>query len=401
MSGATGRAPLRPPSRVAPPPLLCAPLGGAHTRWVAPLTRCSARLTRAACSLGTCLFFSVLCALTAGVTDPRSWRGVVHRRGWALKLLVWAGLVALCFLPSNAVVETYFQAARAGAAVFLLLQLVIILDAVVTFNEEALERDDAASRAKLITGALAFNCGAIAGVACMYVYLWHTDRNLAFITVTAGIYALLSLLSLHPSTSGGIFTSGAVTAYCTYLCAVAIMSDPGSSAQQVTHTPRWLQVLGFAIALFALVHSTATAGGGDAAQRSFDVAPIGIMVGGGGVGDPEEGEGLPQEVHPLSYPYFHCIFALGAMYSAMLFTSWTNADTFSEWSLDKGVASMWVKVGCGACVVVCDVRRPCLVCLCALSARTVTHVPCVRRDAMQCDARLAQSGRRRCCTAGF
>ena len=293
-------------------------------------------------SLGTCLFFSSLCALTLGVRDPASRRGVLQRRGWVLKLLIWAGLVALCFLPSNAVVENYFQAARAGGAMFLLLQLIIILDAVVTFNEDCLERDDTASRAKLIAGATACNAGAIAGVTCMYVYLWHTDRNLAFITVTACIFALLTLLSFHPRTSGGIFTSGAVTAYCTYLCAVAIMSDPSSGS--MSHTPRWLQAVGFAIALFALVYSTATAGGNTSSQRTFDVAP-GVM--GGGVTDPETGEEMePVEVHPLSYSYFHFVFALGAMYSAMLFTSWTNADTFSAWSLDKGVASMWVKVGC-------------------------------------------------------
>ena len=125
-----------------------------------------------------------MCALTLGVRDPGSRRGLLQRRGWALKLLCWAGLVALCFLPSNTVVEHYFQAARAGGAMFLLLQLIIILDAVVTFNEDCLERDDPCSRAKLIAGASACNAGAIAGVACMYVYLWHTDRNLAFITGT-------------------------------------------------------------------------------------------------------------------------------------------------------------------------------------------------------------------------
>ena len=175
------------------------------------------------------------------------------------------------------------------------------------------------------------------------------SHSLSLRTVTACIFALLTLLSLHPRTSGGIFTSGAVTAYCTYLCAVAIMSDPGSSGA-IAQTPRWLQAVGFAIALFALVYSTATAGGNTSAQRTFDVAP-GAISGGGT--DPETGEQLePGEVHPLSYAYFHFVFSLGSMYSAMLFTSWTNANTFSAWSLDKGLASMWVKVGCGAC------RRP-------------------------------------------
>ncbi len=103
--------------------------------------------------------------------------------------------------------------------------------------------------------------------------------------------------------------------------------------------PRWLQAVGFAIALFALIYSTATAGG---EPRSFDVAPVSLASADGS----EDGE--PAEVHPLSYSFFHFVFALGAMYAAMLFTSWTNADTFSQWSLDKGLASMWVKISCGA-----------------------------------------------------
>jgi hypothetical protein len=34
------------------------------------------------------------------------------------------------------------------------------------------------------------------------------------------------------------------------------------------------------------------------------------------------------------------------MYAAMLFTSWSNADTFALWDVDKGKASLWVKIGC-------------------------------------------------------
>ncbi len=102
---------------------------------------------------------------TLGVQAPASWRGRLHTRGFLLKVPAWAGLVALCFLPDNAILEQYFQAARAGGALFLLLQLVIILDFVVSTNEECLEKDDGASRAKLILGALVCNAGALAG-AC-------------------------------------------------------------------------------------------------------------------------------------------------------------------------------------------------------------------------------------------
>ena len=34
------------------------------------------------------------------------------------------------------------------------------------------------------------------------------------------------------------------------------------------------------------------------------------------------------------------------MYAAMLFTSWSPAEQFAQWDVDKGEASMWVKIGC-------------------------------------------------------
>ena len=270
-----------------------------------------------------------MCAATLGVHRPASTRGLLHTRCLWLMLPAWAGLVALSFLPANGVLESYFQAARAGGALFLLLQLVIILDVVYGTNEACLEADDTPSRAKLIGGALVFNAGTIvgacvcfsrraplppaapgarltrlvtparAGIVAMFVYLAQgVPRNVAFISVTLVLFVLFTALSLLPSVSGGVFTSGAVSAYCVFLCATAILSDPSRGGGGM---PRWLQAIGFAIALGALLHSTFSATG---QERTFDVAPA------GGAAD-EGGEDEPEEVHPLSYSFFHFVFALG------------------------------------------------------------------------------------------
>ena len=123
-------------------------------------------------SLGTCLFFSVMCCATLGVRRPASCRGVLHTRCFALMLPAWAGLVALSFLPSNAAVNSYFEVARAGGAIFLLLQLVIIMDLVYGTNEKWLERDDTLSRVKLIAGAFLFNAGTVTGACNAHTGRW-------------------------------------------------------------------------------------------------------------------------------------------------------------------------------------------------------------------------------------
>ena len=267
-----------------------------------------------------------MCCATLGVRRPASCRGVLHTRCFALMLPAWAGLVALSFLPSNAAVNSYFEVARAGGAVFLLLQLIIIMDLVYSTNEKWLERDDTPSRAKLIAGAFLFNAGTVAG-AChaereaaheaavrsrsarcragivnMYIYLGVFPRDIAFISITLVLFVLFTVLSLLPRVSGGIFTSGTVAAYCVFLCATAILSDPAHAGAP----PRWLQALGFAIALTALLHSTFSA---TAHARTFEVAPAAPSPRGAGCCGGDEDE--PEEVHPLSYSFFHAVFALG------------------------------------------------------------------------------------------
>ena len=246
-----------------------------------------------------------MCVATLGVRRPASCRGVLHTRCFALMLPAWAGLVALSFLPSNGDINSYFEVARAGGAAFLLLQLVIIMDLVYTTNERWLEQDDTLSRVKLIAGAFLFNAGTVAGIVCMYVYLGVFARDIAFISVTLLLFVIFTTLSLLPRVSGGIFTSGTVAAYCVFLCATAIMSDPAHAGAP----PRWLQALGFAIALTALLRSTFSA---TAHARTFEVAHAAPSPRAAGClccGDADEDE--PDEVHPLTYSFFHAVFALG------------------------------------------------------------------------------------------
>jgi len=277
--------------------------------------------------------------LTLGVRRPSSRRGRLHTR-WlgslSLAFPCWLALVFAAFYPSNAVLAAYFEASRAGGALFLLLQLVALLDWVYATNERCLETDDAASRATLVAGALASNAATIAGSVLLFLY-WAAGqpRATAFVAAQTGLYGAVTLVSLLPSNSGGIFTSGAVSAYGMYLCVTAIQSDPLHPGA----APRWLQVLGFLIALLTLMYSAFSA---SATVGAFELEAQGIAAAPAEETPWEE----PEEVHPLSYAFFHAMFALGAMYAAMLFTGWTAAAAQAEWALDKGVASMWTKIGC-------------------------------------------------------
>jgi len=66
------------------------------------------------------------------------------------------------------------------------------------------------------------------------------------------------------------------------------------------------------------------------------------------LGDEEDGKGDGKESEPrpvsYSYTFFHLIFALASMYSAMLLTGWTSAASESSELMDVGWTTVWVRI---------------------------------------------------------
>jgi len=62
------------------------------------------------------------------------------------------------------------------------------------------------------------------------------------------------------------------------------------------------------------------------------------------LGDEEDGK--ESEPRPVSYSYtfFHLIFALASMYSAMLLTGWTSAASERSELMDVGWTTVWVRI---------------------------------------------------------
>lgn len=62
-----------------------------------------------------------------------------------------------------------------------------------------------------------------------------------------------------------------------------------------------------------------------------------------GKDDKKESE---SEARPVTYSYtfFHLIFALASMYSAMLLTGWTSSTADSSELIDVGWTSVWVRI---------------------------------------------------------
>ncbi|XP_073102253.1 uncharacterized protein [Elaeis guineensis] len=88
----------------------------------------------------------------------------------------------------------------------------------------------------------------------------------------------------------------------------------------------WTTILSFLIAVCAIVMATFSTG---IDTQSFQFCKDDIRS---------------EDDVPYSYEIFHFIFAMGAMYFAMLFISWELDQPTRKWSIDVGWASTWVKI---------------------------------------------------------
>ncbi|KAF6156853.1 hypothetical protein GIB67_005814 [Kingdonia uniflora] len=128
----------------------------------------------------------------------------------------------------------------------------------------------------------------------------------------------------------GLLSSGIMASYLIYLCWSAIRSEPAiaicSPQSEADGNGDWTTVLGFLIAICAIVEATFSTGKD---SQTFQFRKDDIQW---------------EDDIPYKYEFFHIIFSMGAMYFAMLFINWQLDHSTRKWSIDVGWASTWVKI---------------------------------------------------------
>ncbi|PNH11311.1 putative serine incorporator [Tetrabaena socialis] len=266
--------------------------------------------------------------------------------GLCQQVLSWLGcLIGFMWLPESALYG-YAQFARYASGIFLVLQLVLLVNFVYEINEWLVERDTRWAWVLLVGGAaFCFGGGlALTGISFhYYAPAASCSLNVFFATWNLILGLVLAAVLFIPGRqpTAGLLTSGAVWLYCSYLLYSALASEP------VTRCVRggglssggWVGVVAFFIALAAVIYSTLDAGvsskdmfGGG----SGDKAGSGMGLGVGGSDDSIE--------LPYRPDFYHLVFATAACYLAMLFTNWAVSRSTVAFEIDRGWASTWVKI---------------------------------------------------------
>ncbi|XP_059652317.1 uncharacterized protein LOC132299604 [Cornus florida] len=285
-------------------------------------------------SLGCFIFFFVMFLTTCKTSKLYEARSAWHSGWWALKFAILIfSLVVPFFIPSD-FIQLYGEFARVGAGIFLLLQLISVIEFISWWNNYWMP--DEIRKQSCFLGlfmSTLFYIASVCGIVAMYSLYAPSPScflNMFFITWTAILLVVIMAISLHSKVNRGLLSSGIMASYIVFLCWCAIRSEPAigkcSPQKQANGHSDWTTILGFLIAICAIVMATFSTG---IDSQSFQF---------------RKDEVQQEDDIPYKYGFFHLIFSLGAMYFAMLFISWNLDSSTRKWSIDVGWASMWVKI---------------------------------------------------------
>ncbi|NP_001347425.1 uncharacterized protein LOC100273927 [Zea mays] len=285
-------------------------------------------------SLGCFIFFWVMFATTFGTRKLHEARNSWHSGCWILKSLVYAMSIGIPFIIPNIFIQFYGEVARLGAGIFLLLQLISMLHFISWCNKRWMP--DPGSNQCGLFGLFLSTISYIAsfvGIGVLYV-LYVPNSSCAFniftITWTAILVTIMMAVSLHSKVNEGLLSSGIMSSYIVFLCWSALHSEPQTgkchSHMKIAQDGDSATIVSFIIAICSIVMATFSTG---IDTKSFQFRNDKVQL---------------DEDIPYSYEIFHIVFAMGAMYFAMLFISWELNHPTRKWSIDVGWASTWVKI---------------------------------------------------------
>ncbi|MBA0612414.1 hypothetical protein Gotri_014042 [Gossypium trilobum] len=306
-------------------------------------------------SLGNFLFFAILALIMIGVKDQNDRRDSWHHGGWTAKMVIWILLVILMFFLPNVVITVYEILSKFGAGMFLLVQVIILLDFTHSWNDAWVEKDEQKWYIALL--AVSIGCYLVAFAFSGILFIWFNPSghdcglNVFFIVMTMVLAFSFGVIALHPAVNGSLLPASVISVYCAYVCYTGLSSEPRDYVCNGLHNKASAVslstlILGMLTTVLSVIYSALRAGSSTTFLSPPSSPKAGtkkpLLEG----DDVEEGkETKEKEARPVSYSYsfFHLIFALASMYSAMLLSGWTSSSDSSD-LVDVGWTSVWVRI---------------------------------------------------------
>ncbi|KAK4772244.1 hypothetical protein SAY86_014019 [Trapa natans] len=308
-------------------------------------------------SLGNFLFFTILSLMMVGVKNQKDPRDNIHHGGWMMKIICWCILVIFMFFLPNEIISFYEAISKFGSGFFLLIQVVLLLDFVHGWNDKWVGYDEQFWYIALLVVSLVCYVATFAFSGLLFHFFTPSGQdcglNTFFIVMTLICAFLFAIIALHPAINGSILPASVISLYCMYLCYSGLASEPRDYECNGLHkhsraVSTSTMTLGLLTTVLSVVYSGVRAG-----SSTTLLSPP---------GSPHAGSGKPllpldkadeheekEKSKPVTYSYsfFHIIFSLASMYSAMLLTGWSTSVGESGKLVDVGWPSVWVRIVTG------------------------------------------------------
>jgi hypothetical protein len=337
---------------------------------------------------GMALFFFIFMVLMFGVTSSRDARSHIQNGFWFFKYLLLTGLViGFFYIRSENLATPLMWIGLLGAFVFILLQLILIVDFAHGFAESWVTTYEQNESRSCFIGLCVFTVGcyvlSVVGVVLMFtIYTLEAACLLPnFIIIFNMILCIvITVVSMHPKIqermpTSGLLQSGFITLYTMFLTWSALMNNPDKQCNpdlmsiirtdKTYGSPMAMHsiislIIWFVCLLYASIRSSSntalgkiTGGSGNGNLEDIPLSEATVST-----ADVETGSQRykaydnEKEGVTYSYSFFHFMFGLASLYVMMTLTSWYSPNNQLT-ELNSNMAALWVKVvSSWMCVVI-------------------------------------------------
>uniref|UniRef100_A0A8C7Z990 Serine incorporator 2 n=1 Tax=Oryzias sinensis TaxID=183150 RepID=A0A8C7Z990_9TELE len=335
------------------------------------------------CFAMACFFFlfSIIMIRVRTSKDPRA---AIQNGFWFFKFLLLVGItVGAFYIPDGSFNTVWYYFGVVGSFVFIIIQLILLIDFAHSWNQSWLERAENGNRKCWFAALLSFTfihyALAFTAVVLFYVFYTQTDdctEHKVFISLNLLFCIALSVVSILPKVqeaqpTSGLLQASLITLYTMYVtwsamtnnpnkrCNPSLLSlvqhpgatpPPGPAPTEAPGKAQWWDaqgIVGLVIFLFCTLYASIRSSNNAQVNRLMQTEEgEGLTV---DVGDSTDEKGVRRAVDneeegvTYSYSFFHFSLFLASLYIMMTLTNWYMPNTDYE-SMQTAMPAVWVKI---------------------------------------------------------
>uniref|UniRef100_A0A914HZ36 Serine incorporator n=1 Tax=Globodera rostochiensis TaxID=31243 RepID=A0A914HZ36_GLORO len=337
--------------------------------------------------MGMAAFFFLFMLLMLGVKSSRDGRAPIQNGFWFFKYLLLGLLIfGFFYLRDGGWAIPMMWIGMLGAFVFILIQLVLIVDFAHGIAENWVNTYEESESRWCFAGMIIFTLGtfALSIASVVFMFIYYTTGSACvlpkfIISINLILCFVISVVSLLPKVqermpNSGLLQASMMSLYVCYLTWSALTNNPdrdcnpsliprhnstgdsGGTVQVITTSLPVNSIVSliiwFCCLLYASIRTSSYTAlgkiGGAVSEGNAEGQDIPLSEASMSVEEGDRGAGrnvFDNERGSVAYSYsfFHFIFALASLYVMMTLTSWyTPSDDLRY--LNDNMASLWVRV---------------------------------------------------------